>query len=74
MVSTRPALGEVFGDAALLVDPRNEAEIAGALDRVLGDPAIRAGLVLRGLALAARHSWSRAAALTRQALVEAARS
>jgi glycosyltransferase involved in cell wall biosynthesis len=74
VVSTRPALGEVFGGAALLVDPRNEAEIAGALDRVLGDPALRAGLVLRGLALAARHSWSRTAALTRQALVEAARS
>ncbi len=74
VVSTRPALGEVFGGAALLVAPRNEAEIAGALDRLLGDSVLRAGLVLRGLALAARHSWSRTAALSRQALAEAARS
>ncbi len=74
VVSTRPALSEVFGGAAILVDSRNEVAIAEALGRLLADPALRAGLVLRGLALAARHSWSRAAALTRQALLEAARS
>lgn len=72
VVSDRPSLGEVFGEAALVVDPRNEREIAGALARVLGEPALRKRLVERGRALASRHSWTRTAALTRDALVAAA--
>jgi glycosyltransferase involved in cell wall biosynthesis len=72
VTSTRPALGEVFGEAALLVDPRDPTAVAGALDRILRDADLRAGLVTRGRALAARHSWSRCAQLTRAALEEAA--
>jgi glycosyltransferase involved in cell wall biosynthesis len=72
VVSDRPSLSEVFGEAALLVDPRNEREIAAALGRVLGEPALRQGLRDRGRALAARHSWTRTAALTRLAFLAAA--
>jgi glycosyltransferase involved in cell wall biosynthesis len=72
VVSDRPSLNEVFGEAALVVDPRNEREIAGALGRVLGDPMLRKELIDRGRALASRHSWTRTAALTRRALLAAA--
>ena len=73
VVSRAPALGEVFGGAALLVDPRDETDIAAAIDRVLADEGLRTGLVEAGRALAARHSWAETARLTREALREAAR-
>lgn len=72
VTSARPALGEVFGEAALLVDPRDAPAVAEALDRVLRDPALRDDLVARGRALARRHSWARCARLTRDALEAAA--
>jgi glycosyltransferase involved in cell wall biosynthesis len=72
VTSNRPALGEIFGEAALLVDPRDAPAAADALDRILRDPALRADLVARGRALAARHSWAACAHLTRDALQEAA--
>jgi glycosyltransferase involved in cell wall biosynthesis len=72
VVSRAPSLGEVFRDAALLVDPRDEWAVAAALDRVLADPSTRDGLVEAGRALAARHSWAETARLTREALLEAA--
>jgi alpha-1,3-rhamnosyl/mannosyltransferase len=72
VVSRAPALGEVFRDAAILVDPRDESGVATELDRVLTDAALRARLVEAGRALAARHSWADAARRTRAALLEAA--
>jgi glycosyltransferase involved in cell wall biosynthesis len=73
-VSDRPSLSELFGEAALVVDPRNEGQIAEALRRILGDPMLRNRLVDHGWALASRHSWTRTAALTRLAFVAAARA
>jgi glycosyltransferase involved in cell wall biosynthesis len=72
VTSTRPALGEVFREAALLVDPRDAPAVAAAIDRVLRDPALREDLVARGRALAARHSWPSCARITREALEAAA--
>ncbi len=72
VVSREPALGEVFQEAALLVDPRDETDVAAALDRVLTEEGLRARLVEAGRALAARHSWADAARRTREALLEAA--
>jgi glycosyltransferase involved in cell wall biosynthesis len=72
VVSRDPSLGEIFRDAAVLVDPRDETEIAAALGRVLEDEALRARLVEAGRALAARHSWADAARRTREALLLAA--
>lgn len=71
VLSRRPSLGEVFAEAARFVDPQDPAEVATALGDVLEREAVRADLVRRGRALAARHSWARTASLTRQALAEA---
>ena len=72
VVGRAPSLGEIFRDAALLVDPRDETAVAAALDRALSDEALRAALVAAGHALAARHSWAEAASSTRALLLEAA--
>ncbi len=72
VTSGKPSLGEIFGEAALLVDPQDPDAIARALDRVLGEAPLRARLVEAGRALAARHSWAETAARTREALLGAA--
>jgi glycosyltransferase involved in cell wall biosynthesis len=72
VASREPSLGEVLGDAALLVDPRDESAIAGALLRVLEDASVRSDLRARGLTLASRYSWAEAAARTRDVLHRAA--
>lgn len=61
VASTGGALPEVLGDAALLVDPFDEAALADALDAAAHDAAVRATLRARGLARAARYDWARAA-------------
>jgi glycosyltransferase involved in cell wall biosynthesis len=72
VVARHPSLGEVFRDAALLVEPRDETAVAAALDRVLADAASRERLRAAGRGLAARHSWAEAARRTRELLLEAA--
>lgn len=74
VVSNRPALDEVFGEAALVVDPRDVPGIAAALDRVLREPALASDLRARGAALAARYSWEECARRTREVLDSAARA
>jgi glycosyltransferase involved in cell wall biosynthesis len=74
VVSERPALGEIFGAAALTLDPHAEPEVEAALDRVLSDAALRADLASRGLSLAARFAWEETARRTRDALRAAARA
>ena len=74
VVSDRPALSEVFAEAALRVDPRDAEAVAGAVTRLMRDDDLRRELVARGRELAARHSWARTAAETRVALARAATS
>jgi glycosyltransferase involved in cell wall biosynthesis len=74
VTSMRPATGEIFGEAALVVDPSDPAAVAAALDRALQDNALRADLVARGHALSARFSWATAAERTLTLLREAAAS
>lgn len=50
-------LVEIAGDAALLVDPQNPADIAAALQTVLADPIQQAALSTRGVARAPMFSW-----------------
>jgi glycosyltransferase involved in cell wall biosynthesis len=53
------SLPEVLGDAALLVTPRDGDALAGALENVLSDDALRARLVRAGTARAEHYSWER---------------
>jgi glycosyltransferase involved in cell wall biosynthesis len=56
------ALPEVLGDAALLVDPSDDDELARSLTRLLSDQSARDDLVTRGRARAARYTWKATAA------------
>ncbi|MGH9591759.1 MAG: glycosyltransferase family 4 protein [Bryobacteraceae bacterium] len=64
VTSRRSALPEVAGDAALLVDPENIDEIADALARLAGDPALSSDLARRGCERALQFSWEAAVART----------
>ena len=73
VVGRAPSQGEIFRDAALLVDPRDETAVAAALDRASSRTRACAPLSSRaGRALAARHSWAETAKRTRALLLEAA--
>ena len=69
--SNTTSLPEVVGDAALTFDPRRTDDMADALRRVLTDGALRADLIARGRARAARFSWRTTAELTREAYRDA---
>jgi glycosyltransferase involved in cell wall biosynthesis len=62
--SNASSLPEVAGDAALLFDPHQEPSIADALERLLGEPALREQLSARGLARVREFTWERTARLT----------
>ncbi len=59
--SNTSSLPEVVGEAAVLFDPRDVGEIAGAIERVVSDVALRDELRAKGIAQAAKFSWERAA-------------
>ena len=62
VASTAPAIREVAGDAALLVDAHDIGAMADAIGRVVADPSLRDRLQADGFARARRFSWSAAAA------------
>ncbi len=59
--SNRSSLPEVAGQAAILVDPESEQELAQAMRRVLEEEPLRREMVRRGQERAARFTWQRAA-------------
>jgi glycosyltransferase involved in cell wall biosynthesis len=59
--SNSTSLPEVAGDAAILVDPRNEDELCQAMLDVLKDESLRKQMIKRGLARAELFSWERCA-------------
>ena len=61
ITSNAASLPEVVGDAALLVAPDDEAALADAMVRGVTDRALREQMLARGLAQAAKFSWTRAA-------------
>jgi glycosyltransferase involved in cell wall biosynthesis len=61
--SNASSLPEVAGDAALLFDPRDESAIAGAVERLLGDPDEAGRLRARGRERARSFTWERTARL-----------
>ncbi len=58
VASAGGAVPETVGDGALVVPVGDVAALAGALDRVLSDEALRDDLRARGFAQAARYSWT----------------
>jgi alpha-1,3-rhamnosyl/mannosyltransferase len=62
VTSNVSSLPEVAGDAALLVDPRDRGALAGALERLLEDTALRANLAAAGRARAQGFRWDVCAA------------
>lgn len=73
VAARRPALDEIFGEAALLVEPDDPVDVARSLQLLLSSPRLRQQLVARGRALAARLTWAEAARRTRDALEAACR-
>jgi glycosyltransferase involved in cell wall biosynthesis len=61
VASNVSSLLEVLGDAALLANPENVFEIARAIQDALLDEDLRADLIAKGKAQAARYSWDRTA-------------
>lgn len=66
VTSNTTSIPEVVGDAAVLVDPRSPAELAGALELVLSSREIRSELIEKGKRRAAVYSWRTAAEETRK--------
>jgi glycosyltransferase involved in cell wall biosynthesis len=62
VTSDRSSLPEVAGEAALQVRPEDPAQIAGAIRKLLQDPALAADLAQKGLARARTFRWEKAAA------------
>ena len=66
--SNRGSLPEVAGDAAVLVDPTNEGDIADAIIRVLTDESTARSLSDKGKTRSSSFTWHRTAELTLGAL------
>lgn len=64
ITSNTSSLPEVAGDAALLVDPRDTAALAGAIGRAMADASLRDRLVQKGLRRAMLFTWEKSAEAT----------
>ncbi|HHY86164.1 MAG TPA: glycosyltransferase family 4 protein [Verrucomicrobia bacterium] len=62
--SARGSLGEIVGDAAMVVDPDDISSIARALSAIAQDPGLRARLRDVGIERARQFDWKVAAART----------
>ena len=72
VTSNNSSLPEIAGGAALLVNPMNPEEIAGAVHRLLTEDTLRAELSSRGLRHARQFTWRRAAEKTLEVFREVA--
>lgn len=61
LTSNISSLPEVVGNAALMIDPNNEKEIATALEAILYDEKLREQLIERGYKRVEMFSWDKAA-------------
>jgi glycosyltransferase involved in cell wall biosynthesis len=64
LTSNNSSLAEICADAAHLIDPRDEAELAGGMRKLLEDSEWRAELGRRGRRRSKEFSWSAAARQT----------
>lgn len=61
VASDTPAVAEVAGDAALLVEPTDTLAIGRALIRLLEEPELRTTLIEKGTLRLRQYSWERSA-------------
>ena len=59
--SNTSSLPEIVGQAAIMVDPLDVDELTAAMDRVLGNQALREEMSGKGMMQAGRFSWERTA-------------
>ena len=59
--SNTSSLPEAAGDAALLIDPNNPEEIAGAMNKVFSDDNLRKEMIEKGFENVKKFSWERCA-------------
>jgi glycosyltransferase involved in cell wall biosynthesis len=72
VVADTPVAREVYLDAPLYVDPRDEAAVAAALARAVDEGSVRRELIEAGRRVAARYSWADTADRTFRVLRRAA--
>ena len=68
LTSDRGSLKEVAGEAALYVDPEDDASIARGLERLLTDDALRGQLIDAGRVRCVQFSWKRSVDLALETL------
>ena len=61
VASNRTSIPEITGDAAILIDPLNVDEMAGAMYNVLSTPLLKRQLVEKGIERAKKFSWEKTA-------------
>lgn len=66
--SSVTSIPEVAGDAAILVNPYNIADIGKAVEMLIDDSPLRADLIRKGLQRAARFSWEHTGEVLRSIL------
>jgi glycosyltransferase involved in cell wall biosynthesis len=64
VTSNRASLPEVAGDAAVLVNPESDDELAEAMVRLVRDASLRESLRAKGFVRAKQFTWERAARQT----------
>jgi glycosyltransferase involved in cell wall biosynthesis len=67
VAANRGALPDLVGDAGLLADPDSAEAIAGAIERLLTDPAFAAECARKGPIRAAGYTWASSARVLKQA-------
>ena len=72
IASNDPAISEVAGDAAILLDPNDQRAWIETLESVLANPQQLPAMRVRALARAAHFSWTKTAKLTREVYGQAA--
>ena len=57
VTSDRSATAEVARDAAILIDPDSDQELAAGMQRALTDELLRSRLIAAGLLRSQQYSW-----------------
>ena len=71
ITSARTSMPEICGDAALLVEPYQLADLTMAIESLLTDPVLRDDLIRKGLQRARMFDWSKTATIVYDHLLTA---